>query len=442
MKVGIVGGGILGLTLGYRLAGRGHAVEIFEAAPALGGLACTHDYGPFFWDRFYHCILPTDSNLIGLLRELGLSGDLRFTKTGTGYWARGRAYDMNGNLDYLRFPLLSLTDKMRLGAAVLYASRLADPWKLYQVSAQDWLTRVCGRRGYEIFWRPLLKAKFGPFYDRVAAVFIWATLTRLLGARAGGTKQETMGYVSGGYRRILGRFAEELARLGAIVRTGTNVVGVRKAGSGCELGFREDGSEGRAQLDQVFFTAPSRLARAIVDAELGPHVVKAERDYPTSGAYLGVACLVLVLRRPLTRYYVLNIGDESIELTGVIEMTNLIDRRTETGGLSLVYLPRYLDSSDPRLDASDQELAGTMMERGLLRLFGDLRADDFVYRRIHRTRYVQPLPLVRTGDARPAQFPTLERPFQILNTSMLTCATLNNNEVVGLVDKFVAQSAL
>jgi hypothetical protein len=29
------------------------------------------------------------------------------------------------------------------------------------------------------------------------------------------------------------------------------------------------------------------------------------------------------------------------------------------------------------------------------------------------------------------------RPFQILNTSMLTCATLNNNDVVGLVEEFV-----
>ena len=31
---------------------------------------------------------------------------------------------------------------------------------------------------------------------------------------------------------------------------------------------------------------------------------------------LGVACLVLALARPLTPYYVLNIGEENIELTG------------------------------------------------------------------------------------------------------------------------------
>ena len=36
---GIVGGGLLGLTLALRLAQRGHRVTILEAADHLGGLA-------------------------------------------------------------------------------------------------------------------------------------------------------------------------------------------------------------------------------------------------------------------------------------------------------------------------------------------------------------------------------------------------------------------
>ncbi|MGC8875000.1 MAG: FAD-dependent oxidoreductase, partial [Chloroflexia bacterium] len=37
MRVGIVGGGYTGLSAGYELARAGHAVEIFEAAPEVGG---------------------------------------------------------------------------------------------------------------------------------------------------------------------------------------------------------------------------------------------------------------------------------------------------------------------------------------------------------------------------------------------------------------------
>ena len=73
-----------------------------------------------------------------------------------------------------------------------------------------------------------------------------------------------------------------------------------------------------------------------------------------------------------------------------------------------------------------------------MRLFPDLRPEDVVYRGVHRARLVQPLPLVRPSAVIARGVPRLTRPFQILNTSMLACGTLNNNEVVGLANEFVA----
>ena len=81
--------GSSGSRSAFGCAKLGHHVELFEAAPELGGLAASHDYGSFRWDRFYHCILPQDRHLIGLLGDLGLGSELRWTETGTGYYARG-----------------------------------------------------------------------------------------------------------------------------------------------------------------------------------------------------------------------------------------------------------------------------------------------------------------------------------------------------------------
>jgi protoporphyrinogen oxidase len=434
VRTAVVGGGILGLTLAFRLSGLGRRVELFEAAPELGGLAATQDYGDFQWDRFYHVVLPTDRRLIGLLRELGLQGELRFRKTRTGYYARGRTYDMSGSADFLRFPLLSLADKARLAATVVYAGRFADPWSLYRVTAEEWLSRWCGRRGYEAFWRPLLRAKFGEYHDKVAAVFIWATLTRLFGARSAATREESMGYVRGGYRTILGALRRALEERGVLLRLAAPVREVRAREGGCEVAFAET----RERYEQVFFTGPTRLARGLVGPELMGEVERAEREHPTSGAYLGVACLVFTLRRSLMPYYVLNLGEAGVEATGIIGMTNLVDKEENTGGLELYYVPRYLDSQDPRLEAGDEALTASLLDRGVRRVFPGLEPGDLVYRRIHRARYVQPLPLVRAGaEASSRGVPRLVRPFQVLNTSMLACATLNNNEVVGLVDAFV-----
>ena len=72
--VGVVGGGLLGLTAALRLAEAGVQVTVFEAASELGGLASAWSIptpdGPVEWDRYYHVTLASDEALRALLRDL------------------------------------------------------------------------------------------------------------------------------------------------------------------------------------------------------------------------------------------------------------------------------------------------------------------------------------------------------------------------------------
>jgi len=45
VRVGIVGGGLAGLTAAYELGKRGHEVTVFEREAALGGQAATFEVG-------------------------------------------------------------------------------------------------------------------------------------------------------------------------------------------------------------------------------------------------------------------------------------------------------------------------------------------------------------------------------------------------------------
>jgi protoporphyrinogen oxidase len=448
MGTAIVGGGVLGLTLAWRLSALGIPVDLLEAAPFVGGLASARDYGEFRWDRFYHCLLPSDDRLIGLVRELGLGDELRWTAARTGYFGGGRFHEMTGGRDYLRFPLLSFLQKARLGASLAWATRFADPAALYEVSAADWLTRLCGRRTFEIFWQPLLRAKFGVFHDRVAAVFLWATLQRLWKPPAAGQRRGTLGYVRGGYDAILGRLQARLAARGVRFELGATIgrIGLADAAAGgapqratVELALADGRREART-YDQVFFTAPAGEARRVADEALRPEIDRFAAEHPAAATYLGVVCTVLVLARPLTPYYVVNLADPRVELTGLIEMTNLIDAPSQSAGRSLVYLPRYVDSQDPVFESEDAAIVAGALDRGVRRLFPDLRDDAIVGRFVHRARHVQPLPTVRPAPTG-AAVPRLRRPFQMVNSALLHAATLNNDEVVGLVDDFAATNA-
>ena len=185
-RVGIVGGGILGMTLAHRLREAGLQPTILEAAPQSGGLASSHRIGGYTWDRFYHVILLSDAHLRALLHELGLSDQLRWGTTRTGFYTDGTLYSMSDVFEFLRFPPLSLVDKIRLAGTILYASRLRD-WKpLESIPVTDWLSRLSGRHTFERIWLPLLKSKLGENYRVASAAFIWAIIARMYAARRSG----------------------------------------------------------------------------------------------------------------------------------------------------------------------------------------------------------------------------------------------------------------
>src|SRR5579862_1593343 len=127
-RLGIVGGGMLGLTLAHRFAAAGHEVTLFEGAPELGGLASPWSLGDVVWDRHYHVTLLSDSFLRGLLRELGLEDDMRWVTTRTGFFCDGRLYSLSNSLEFLKFPPLGLLDKARLAMTILYAARVKN-WR-------------------------------------------------------------------------------------------------------------------------------------------------------------------------------------------------------------------------------------------------------------------------------------------------------------------------
>ncbi|MCA9548148.1 MAG: NAD(P)-binding protein, partial [Myxococcales bacterium] len=182
-RVAVVGGGMLGARLAWLLADAGVAVTLYEAGPTLGGLVAPWQVGDLTWDRLYHVILLSDARTRALVEALGLGDRLRFGVTRTGFYTDGRQHSMSDALEFLRFPPLGLTDKLRLGGTIAAVARMpAGPW-LERVPVLDFLTALSGRRTAERIWRPLLQAKLGDEHARAPAAFIHATIQRMYAAR-------------------------------------------------------------------------------------------------------------------------------------------------------------------------------------------------------------------------------------------------------------------
>lgn len=422
MRIAIVGGGIMGITLAYYLSKEGVLVDVFEASSTLGGLA-----GPLTLpdgvevDRFYHAILSSDAHLHALCKELGIADQLRFQATRTGFYHNGAIYSMNNIIEFLRFPPLGWIDRFRLGLTVLAAQRIQDWRELEGISVEEWLIRLSGKNTYQNIWRPMLAAKFDGDFRNVPATWIWSRLVRVKSTRQGASQKEMAGHLIGGYITLIKAMARRIEANGGRIHLSTPVQEVCVEG---DAGLRATGirlANGLLHFDGVVVTSQVPIFRRLIPS--APH---AYHDFLAQTEYLGIICPLLVLDRPLTGYWTLNITDPRIPFTGVIETTTYIDP-AYVGGHHLVYLPKYTAPGSPLLRLSDEEIRAMWMEH-LRKMFPQFDPAWVRYFLVHRERYVEPLHGLNSAHLIPAVETPVERLF-LVTTAQIYPALTNGESV-------------
>ncbi len=416
------------MLLALRLRQAQFEVSLVESAPQGGGLAIADRIGGYTWDRYYHVILLSDLNTRALLEELRIADRMRWGITRTGFYTDGQLHSLSNNLEFLRFPPLSLVDKLRLGGTIFLASRIKDGRALERIPVEQWLTRWSGRRVVEKIWLPLLKSKLGENYRIASASFIWAIIARMYAARRSGLKREMFGYVDGGYDLVLERLRRRLDEIGVRTLTGARVTALRDDGRGVTLEVA--GKEGEPPATHVFDKAVLTLPAGAI-ADLCEQFQPAEKERLRRVVYQGIVCASLLVRKPISPYYVTNVTDRWVPFTGVIEMTALVDRE-RFGGHSLVYLPCYLPQGDAYWDKSDAEIREEHLS-ALERMYPHFRRDDVIDFKIARARQVLAVStLGYTDDCLPPVTTSLPNTF-VLNSAQIANGTLNVNESLGVV---------
>ncbi|MEZ6124067.1 MAG: FAD-dependent oxidoreductase [Planctomycetaceae bacterium] len=309
----VLGGGLLGMTIAHRLRQQGHQVTLIEGRRNLGGLADAWRVGDITWDRHYHVTLLSDQYVRDLWTELGIESDMNWVETKTGFYTDGQLYSMSNTLEFLKFPPLGLIDKLRLGGTIFTASKIKNWKKLEQVPVADWLTRLSGRRTFQKMWLPLLRAKLGDCWKETSAAFIWATIARMYAARRSGLKKEMFGYVQGGYDTVLDAFETHLHRRGVCIQSSNAVKAVHSHPGGRVI---VESQLGEDVYDRVVSTLPSPVLTNIL-----PELSEPQKALHDGIRYHGIICASVLLKKPISPYYVTNITDDGVPFTAVIEMT-------------------------------------------------------------------------------------------------------------------------
>lgn len=410
MNAVVVGGGLLGLSTAYFLAREGHEVTVLEAGPQLGGLATDVEVDGIRVDRFYHCILNADHSLLSLIDEVELRDQLRMHPVRAGFFTNNRTYPISTPVDLLRFPPLSPFDRLRLVRSLLACRRVKDWESLEKVDVESWLRRLSGDRVFDLVWRPLLSAKFDGNFSNTPATYIWSRTVRMADTRSSGGRRELAGHLVGGYQTLARRLAEYIEFYGGSVLVNHPVD---------ELHTRDGQvtsltAAGRTfTCDAAVLTVPlpisgkllkNRTAEGTESSTQTAAIDRYAEQVIGMQGYLGVVCVLLMLKRRLSDYYTLYLADGKLPFTAVIETTNIIDP-TLVGDRHLVYLPKYVDPQSDIFNESDDSIRSTFLA-ALKRIYPDLQDDDIIAAPVFRAPYVEPLhPLGSFGTVPPIETP-------------------------------------
>ena len=286
MRIAIIGGGLTGLAAGFRLS-PSHEIIIIEKEKMAGGLLSSYQRPGYSIERYYHHFFSGDKKLLALLSDLGIQNDIVWLKGSTGTLIDGKIFPLTTPFEIIRYPYLSLTDKLKLALFTKRAKDLLSD-ELDNISAEEFIIHNLGDRIFRSFFRPLLISKFGSNIGEISAAWLVSRVAIRSDRSLGG---ERLGYLKGGFSILINLLISEITGAGGIIRYNEPVISLQRTNSGWDV-------NGEA-FDRVIATvAPGQLKKFGL---LIP-------DIP----YQGAACLTIGLKRQVTEgIYWINLYDDA-----------------------------------------------------------------------------------------------------------------------------------
>lgn len=382
MKIGIIGGGLQGLSLAYFLSKEGNKITLLERENQLGGLTSSFPVEGTYLEKFYRHTFKAETAILELIDELDIDRYFKWRPSRTGIFWQGKIYPFGTPLDLLFFKPFNFLDKLRFGFFTLYLRREKN-WKRFEnITAASWLPKFFGKKVYRVIWKPLLRAKFGDEYEKVSMAWFWFRIHSRFGSRVKGGSSEELGYFDGGYKVLVDALEEKIKEQGGEIFVNTEVTDVEEAERNR---VKVISKAGKFYFDRCVFTGSTDIFLKIAKGLPRGFIERYKKI-----KHQGALCMILSLKKSLLKkIYWLNVTDQRFPFVAVIEHTNFVSRKDYQGKIVL-YLGSYLDPQGRVFTLSDSFLFREFISF-LPKLNKKFRPDWIENYWIFRNAYAQPV---------------------------------------------------
>ena len=340
-NVGIIGAGVAGLALAYRLIKLGHEVTLYEKNKFAGGQLYSFPIEGENTEIYYHHTFMSDENFISLCKELGIENKLQWYDSSMAYYSKGKQFPFGTPLDLLRFTPLKFMDKIKFGISIFHLQSIKNIHLVESFSAKEWFYEKGYSNVWDVIWEPLFKLKFAELADEISLVWLWDKLIKRGKSRNSG--KEKLCYMEGSFFELALALEKEIISSGGTILTNTGIEKIHK----------EDG---------VFILNTSNMKKfehdSVVSTLSTKHhqdIFKTEPSHLQKYDYQSAICALLVLNKPFSQFYWTNVGDYALPFGGIIEHTNFVGKE-KYAGKTILYLSKYLDKKSAFYQKSNDEI--------------------------------------------------------------------------------------
>jgi len=357
MRIAIIGAGFTGLSCAYQLIQKGHEVVIFEKEGFPGGLAVGFREKDWQWslETHYHHWFTNDKNALALANDLNHPVIIKRPKTSV--FIDKNIYQLDSPIDVLRFPKLTITQRLRMGTAIglLKYNPFWQPLEKYRASVA--LPKMMGKRPYAMLWEQLLVKKFGLFANDISLAWFWARIKK---------RTPNLAYPEGGFLKFANKIVEEIEKKGGKIMFNTEVKKIQSEKNiiicHAELGSaskkipkpasRQGGQVRDDSFDKVIVTLPSFFF-----VKIAPQLPLEYKNKLTKLKGLGAINLILRLKEQFLKdgTYWLSICDKKSPIMAVVEHTNFMDKKYYNNE-HIVYIGNYVPHDHPYMKMTADEL--------------------------------------------------------------------------------------